>query len=112
MSIVKQQHRLLLSTGTTWTQELVWLLQNDCDFEGAKSMLMPDRYHFLEITGVTARSVRQKIREEEQSSLSYRIFYEPIESRPLPWFVKTHQPLHMCPPKLLDTAKVAGRHLS
>ena len=85
----------------------MWLLQNDCDFEGAKSMLMPDRYHFLEITGVTARSVRQKIAAEE-NNYSRRIFYDRIESRPLPWFVKTHLPLHMCPPKLLDTAKVCS----
>lgn len=91
--------------GTTWTQELVWLLQNDCDIEAAQSMLMPDRYHFLEITGVTARSVRDKIREED-NSISHHIFFDKIESRALPWFVKTHLPLHMCPPKLLDTAKV------
>ena len=105
----------MYTAGTTWTQELVWLLKNDCDFDGAKSMLMPDRYQFLEITGVTARSVRQKISEEE-NSLSKRIFFDKIESRPLPWFVKTHQPLHMCPPSLLDTCKVryslSGRYKS
>ena len=30
--------------GTTWTQEMVWLLGNDLDYEGAKTPIMPDRY--------------------------------------------------------------------
>ena len=30
--------------GTTWTQEMVWLLANDLDYEGAKAPLFPDRY--------------------------------------------------------------------
>ena len=31
--------------GTTWTQEMVWLIANDLDYEGAKSPLMPNRYY-------------------------------------------------------------------
>ena len=27
------------SEGTTWTQEMVWLILNDCDFQGAKKTL-------------------------------------------------------------------------
>lgn len=33
--------------GTTWTQELVWLLANNLNYEGAKS-LIPVRFPFLE----------------------------------------------------------------
>lgn len=29
--------------GTTWCQEMVWILANDLDYEGAKTPLMPDR---------------------------------------------------------------------
>ena len=29
--------------GTTWSQEMVWLIANNLDYEGAKSPLMPDR---------------------------------------------------------------------
>ena len=29
--------------GTTWTQEMVWLLANDLDYDGAKTPIMPDR---------------------------------------------------------------------
>ena len=30
--------------GTTWSQEMIWLLANDLDYEGAKTPLMPERY--------------------------------------------------------------------
>ena len=30
--------------GTTWTQEMVWLLANELEYEGAKTYLTPDRY--------------------------------------------------------------------
>jgi len=33
--------------GTTWTQEMVWLVGNDCNFEGAKTLLR-ERVPFLE----------------------------------------------------------------
>ena len=29
--------------GTTWSQEMIWLIANDLDYEGAKTPLMPDR---------------------------------------------------------------------
>jgi len=34
-------------SGTTWTQEMVWLIANDCDFIGAKTLLR-ERFPFLE----------------------------------------------------------------
>ena len=30
--------------GTTWSQEMIWLIANDLDYEGAKTPLTPDRY--------------------------------------------------------------------
>ncbi|KAF0295783.1 Sulfotransferase family cytosolic 1B member 1 [Amphibalanus amphitrite] len=35
--------------GTTWMSELAWLVNHDCDFEAAKSYLVPDRAHFLDM---------------------------------------------------------------
>ena len=29
--------------GTTWSQEMIWLIANDFDYEGAKTLLMPER---------------------------------------------------------------------
>jgi hypothetical protein len=33
--------------GTTWTQEMTWVIGNNLDFEGAKVPL-PERFPFLE----------------------------------------------------------------
>ena len=30
-------------SGTTWAQEMIWLLANDMDYEGAKTPLVPTR---------------------------------------------------------------------
>uniref|UniRef100_T1HB80 Sulfotransfer_1 domain-containing protein n=1 Tax=Rhodnius prolixus TaxID=13249 RepID=T1HB80_RHOPR len=35
--------------GTTWTQEMVWLIGNDLDYEGGKSKLLFQRFPFLDI---------------------------------------------------------------
>jgi len=91
--------------GTTWTQEMVWLIQNDCDYKSAECLLCPDRYQFLEIAAITAKHQREEIRSGD-NPVSKRLMFSPIQQRPKPWFVKTHLPLHFCPPKLLDTAKV------
>ena len=39
-------HRYIF-IGTTWTQEMVWLIANGCDFEGAQKLLR-ERVPFLE----------------------------------------------------------------
>ena len=39
--------------GTTWTQELVWCIQNDCDFDKAKNVMAIDRVPFLEVPVLT-----------------------------------------------------------
>ena len=33
--------------GTTWSQEMIWLIANDLDYEGAKTPLTPDRYVWI-----------------------------------------------------------------
>jgi hypothetical protein len=37
----------LFFSGTTWTQEMAWIIKQDFDFEGAK-VLLPERFPFLE----------------------------------------------------------------
>ena len=38
----------MFSEGTTWTQEITWLINNDLDFETAKKVDLNTRSHFLE----------------------------------------------------------------
>lgn len=35
-------------SGTTWTQELVWLVANNLDFETARNKLLTERFPFFE----------------------------------------------------------------
>ncbi|XP_026469174.1 estrogen sulfotransferase-like [Ctenocephalides felis] len=35
-------------SGTTWTQELVWLINNNLDYETAKNKILKERYSFME----------------------------------------------------------------
>ncbi|EFX84144.1 hypothetical protein DAPPUDRAFT_301389 [Daphnia pulex] len=73
--------------GTTWMQELVWLVVNDCNFEKAKAPLNI-RSPFLEICGHVMRDV------------------EEMEEMTEPRIIKSHLPLYLLNPKLLDTSKV------
>ncbi|CAO1346303.1 unnamed protein product [Diamesa hyperborea] len=41
--------------GTTWTQEMVWLINNDMNFDKAFDENLLDRFPFLEINGITSK---------------------------------------------------------
>lgn len=45
---IKSMVILYTFSGTTWTQELVWLVANNLDFENAKSIPLTDRFPFFE----------------------------------------------------------------
>lgn len=50
MQIYIKHNQFIL--GTTWTQELVWLLSNDLDYTRAKSELLSKRFPFLEFVSI------------------------------------------------------------
>uniref|UniRef100_A0A1L8E4C1 Putative sulfotransferase domain protein n=1 Tax=Nyssomyia neivai TaxID=330878 RepID=A0A1L8E4C1_9DIPT len=72
--------------GTTWCQEMVWLLDNNLDFEKAKSTLLTDRFCFLELSylpnGERGHSV-----EKLQGMTTKR-------------YIKSHLPAHILPRSL------------
>jgi len=39
---------IMLLTGTTWTQELVWLIANNLDYEKARRIPQMHRFPFFE----------------------------------------------------------------
>ena len=86
--------------GTTWTQELVWLVQNDADLEKAKSMLLDQRVPFLEFPMLT-----DFLKHERPPSLQ-RDSLQGIAIMTSPRIIKTH--LHLCllHDELLDKSKV------
>ena len=87
--------------GTTWTQELVWHVANNCDFKASKQLLV-ERFPFFEfdslldpshILGVPDVKKEKDLVDQLQEATSRR-------------FIKTHIPLSLLPCNLLDTAKV------
>ncbi|CAB3381573.1 Hypothetical predicted protein [Cloeon dipterum] len=83
-------------TGSTWTQEMVWLIGNDLDFQGAK-MLQQLRAPVLELTALLGNDTSGVIKLIGET-------VEIVESMPSPRFIKTHLPLELLP-KQLDVVK-------
>ena len=77
--------------GTTLTQELVWQVAHGVDLEGGKVDLM-QRFPFLE--GDTLRDNADNVTLPS------------LETAQDQRFIKTHLPLSLLPPELLDTSKV------
>lgn len=95
--------------GTTWTQEIVWLLLNNVDLEAAKINQFY-RIPFLELDSIRGPSSEPYQKDLEMNEENLHHFesnsFEFAQSRPRPRVIKTHLPLTMLPNKLLDTCKV------
>uniref|UniRef100_A0A2A4KBP1 Sulfotransferase domain-containing protein n=1 Tax=Heliothis virescens TaxID=7102 RepID=A0A2A4KBP1_HELVI len=109
-------------SGTTWTQELVWLVANDLNYEKAAEIPLPQRYPFLDCFMFFEQDGKEryiKNLEATQPDFDKEKFLElfnmlntpvtpmlaavpPTETR----FIKTHLPMSLLPPNILDTAKV------
>ncbi|KAI9563009.1 hypothetical protein GHT06_010465 [Daphnia sinensis] len=83
--------------GTTWTCELLWLLQNNCDFEAASKAGLTLRTPFLEMPYLTSRMYGIK---------DMLMTVDKVEQLPSPRVIRPHLPFYLLPPQLLDTAKV------
>ncbi|XP_049875172.1 luciferin sulfotransferase-like [Pectinophora gossypiella] len=96
-------------SGTTWTQDLVWLVANDLDFVKAKSIPLTERYAFLEdflflpATRMAAANDPEKIKIIDTAM---RPAPEVLASTPSPRFIKSHLPMSLLPEGTLDTARV------
>ncbi|KOC59245.1 Sulfotransferase 4A1 [Habropoda laboriosa] len=86
-------------TGTTWTQEMIWCIANDLDFEGAKVRLA-ERFPFLEYsvlfdyTTILPRYPEMKLPQLVLDSVEY------TKNRASPRFIKTHLPFTLLPRQL------------
>ncbi|KAH8416081.1 hypothetical protein KR222_007714 [Zaprionus bogoriensis] len=73
-------------SGTTWMQELLWLLMNDCNFEAALAKDLELRSPFLEFDFM--------INSNEERAL------KPVEELSSPRLIKSHLPLPLLPAQL------------
>ncbi|EDW92368.1 uncharacterized protein Dyak_GE14313 [Drosophila yakuba] len=74
--------------GTTWMQELLWLLLNNCDFQGALAKDQELRTPFLEFKYLVFKDLNRA--------------FEPIEELKSPRLIKSHLPLALLPSKLWE----------
>jgi len=90
--------------GTTWTQELVWMLVNDVDIEAGKEPLIK-RSVFLESKCV----IDQKLIDElgdKLGDLADPVKYCQNLKKTKRRVIKTHLPFEFLPPQLLEKCKV------
>ncbi|CAF4938640.1 unnamed protein product [Pieris macdunnoughi] len=100
-------------SGTTWTQELVWLVANNLDYDTAKSILLWQRFPFLEFSSMFHSEMIQyyleynKGDEKKQKEIKMITTHivDQLAMAPSPRFIKSHLPLSLLSPNLLD-AKV------
>ncbi|XP_055691164.1 luciferin sulfotransferase-like [Lutzomyia longipalpis] len=73
--------------GTTWTQEMVWQICNNLDYEGGKEKLSI-RFPYLEIGCLMSREIPDM---DEITRLN---------NMPSPRYIKSHLPAHLLPPQI------------
>ena len=85
--------------GTTWTQEMVWNIVNDLDFERAKSEKLDKRIPFVELTAITEDRHFDNFTPEEKSVNATLVasvdFCKNLTTRPR--ILKTHLDFEMLP---------------
>ncbi|CAG9856751.1 unnamed protein product [Phyllotreta striolata] len=98
-------------SGTTWTQEMVWLLANKLDYERASEEPLTKRFPFLEFSCFVHQDTKSTFLKENQYDTDkckkienldtphWKTFEEKTERR----FIKTHLPFSLLPPDLLET---------
>ncbi|CAH2073432.1 unnamed protein product, partial [Iphiclides podalirius] len=101
-------------SGTTWTQELVWLLANSLDYTKAAAIPLSERYTFLEFSMFMNDSLREKLLKKNSGNEEMIKHIDTLSTpgselvarTPSPRFIKTHLPISLLPPTLLDSTKV------
>ncbi|CAK1581636.1 unnamed protein product [Parnassius mnemosyne] len=96
-------------SGTTWMQELVWLILKNFDYEKALETPLTVRYAFLEPDMFLNHNEMPGMLHDEKFKKTVEENMPPVQkvlSMASPRFIKSHLPLSLLPPKLLDTCKV------
>jgi len=92
-------------SGTTWTQEMIWLICNDLDYETALSTKCYVKFPCLELHLLTEGYASQ-LPDEEDRKFGAPI-YDYLEEQTTRRFIKTHLPFSLMPRNIKEVgAKV------
>ncbi|KPJ06275.1 Sulfotransferase 1C4 [Papilio machaon] len=94
-------------SGTTWTQELVWLLVSDLDHSTAAKV--PLSFPMLMHNNIVEHLNKEHANNPDNLKtlqLMRTPGSEQVAKMPSPRFIRTHLPLSLLPPTLLDSTKV------
>ena len=81
--------------GTTWTQEMVWCLMNNLDFETSKTVDLDDRMIFIEHSSILDDTSKGRILDT----------IEQAADMPSPRIIKTHLPFDLLPDQIRTRKK-------
>ncbi|XP_044271320.1 luciferin sulfotransferase [Tribolium madens] len=81
-------------TGSTWCQEMIWLIGNDLDFETARNTIQQIRAPLIEMSTVLIQY--QDTLGEELLGNSVDL----VDNLPSPRYIKSHLPLSLLPTEL------------
>nr|CAD7266695.1 unnamed protein product [Timema shepardi] len=103
-------------SGTTLSQEMIWLIANQMDFETASNVALVRRFTFLEVCLFVNDKLMDEYRaryHSEPEKLAMidnlcALTYEVIDVTPSPRFIKTHLPFSLLPPDLLESGAKKG----
>ncbi|XP_063222115.1 sulfotransferase 1C4-like [Bacillus rossius redtenbacheri] len=97
-------------SGTTMTQELVWLVANDLDYKTASKVDLLQRFPFIEFSIVNHDDFIAELKAENAGSPGAQATLDSLAASQVdvldqaasPRFIKTHLPLSLLPPDLLS----------
>ncbi|XP_065082831.1 sulfotransferase 1C4 [Ochlerotatus camptorhynchus] len=101
-------------SGTTWTQEMVWLICNNLDFQAARREKLTKRFPFFEFHMFMHDKMKEQFLSENIEVTDKQFIeeasnpvYEILDSMTTRRFIKTHFPISLLPPSIFKTgAKV------
>ncbi|CAH0554474.1 unnamed protein product [Brassicogethes aeneus] len=82
-------------TGSTWCQEMIWLLGNDLDFKSAQTLPQQIRAPLLELS-----SLMFQHKDVLQKLFPFNDTVEFVDKMKSPRFIKSHLPLDLLPTQL------------
>ncbi|XP_053680116.1 luciferin sulfotransferase [Anopheles nili] len=97
-------------SGTTWTQEMVWLICNGLNFAAAESVPLTQRFPFLEFNLFVHDELKACFLKENEDDEEKARFIEQISQPATAMlsemqstrFIKTHLPISLLPPSVFQ----------